>query len=80
VPLAREIFRAPTRHYKTGVVFLAYLNGHQRHFRMIAGQESARTITHLATLLRLADEAGVLADPDLAVARMRPLLQVAGVA
>ncbi|MGW4529022.1 dihydrodipicolinate synthase family protein [Amycolatopsis sp. NPDC004378] len=80
VPLAREIFRAPTRHYKTGVVFLAYLNGHQAHFRMIAGQESARTITHLATLLRLADEAGVLADPDLAVARMRPLLQVAGVA
>ncbi|WIX84602.1 DUF993 family protein [Amycolatopsis sp. DG1A-15b] len=80
VPLAREIFRAPTRHYKTGVVFLAHLNGHQDHFRMIAGQESARTITHLATLLRLADEAGVLADPDLAEARMRPLLQAAGVA
>ncbi|WP_372670938.1 DUF993 family protein [Amycolatopsis kentuckyensis] len=80
VPLAREIFRAPTRHYKTGVVFLAYLNGHQDHFRMLAGSESARTITHLATLLRLADAAGVLADPDLAVARMRPVLQVAGVA
>ncbi|MEV4149810.1 DUF993 family protein [Amycolatopsis sp. NPDC049691] len=80
VPLAREIFRAPTRHYKTGVVFLAYLNGHQEHFRMLAGSESARTITHLATLLRLADAAGVLADPDLAVARMRPLLRVAGVA
>jgi hypothetical protein len=80
VPLSREIFRAPTRHYKTGVVFLAHLNGHQNHFRMIAGSESARTITHLATLLRLADAAGVLADPDLAVARMRPLLQVAGVA
>ncbi len=80
VPLAREIFRAPTRHYKTGVVFLAYLNGHQAHFRMLAGSESARTITHLATLLRLADAAGVLADPDLALARMRPLLRVAGVA
>ncbi|WP_410672975.1 dihydrodipicolinate synthase family protein [Amycolatopsis sp. cmx-4-68] len=80
VPLSREIFRAPTRHYKTGVVFLAHLNGHQNHFRMLAGSESARTITHLATLLRLADAAGVLADPDLAVARMRPLLQVAGVA
>lgn len=79
VPLAREIFRAPTRNYKTGVVFLAHLNGHQDHFRMIAGQESARTITHLATLLRLADAAGVLADPDLAEARMRPLLQAAGV-
>ncbi|WP_103352091.1 dihydrodipicolinate synthase family protein [Amycolatopsis sp. CA-128772] len=80
VPLSREIFRTPTRHYKTGVVFLAHLNGHQNHFRMIAGSESARTITHLATLLRLADEAGVLADPELAEARMRPLLQAAGVA
>lgn len=80
VPLAREVFRAPTRHYKTGVVFLAYLNGHQGHFRMLAGSESARTITQLATLLRLADEAGVLADPELAVARMRPLLAAAGVA
>ncbi|HEY3464976.1 MAG TPA: DUF993 family protein [Amycolatopsis sp.] len=80
VPLAREVFRAPTRHYKTGVVFLAYLNGHQGHFRMLAGSESARTITQLATLLRLADEAGVLADPELAVARMRPLLLAAGVA
>lgn len=80
VPLAREVFRAPTRHYKTGVVFLAYLNGHQGHFRMLAGSESARTITHLATLLRLADEAGVLTDPELAIARMRPLLAAAGVA
>jgi len=80
VPLAREIFRAPTRFYKTGVVFLAYLNGHQNHFRMVAGQESARSITHLSTLLRLADEAGVLADPDLAASRMRPLLMTAGLA
>ncbi|MFE0026280.1 DUF993 family protein [Amycolatopsis sp. NPDC059021] len=78
VALAREIFRAPTRHYKTGVVFLAYLNGHQRHFRMVGGHESARSITHLAQLLRLADTAGVLVDPDLAVARMRPLLAAAG--
>lgn len=79
VALSRAIFRAPTRNYKTGVVFLAYLNGHQRHFRMVAGRESARSITHLAELLRLADAAGVLIDPELAVARMRPLLEAAGV-
>ncbi|WP_199754145.1 dihydrodipicolinate synthase family protein [Amycolatopsis sp. WAC 01375] len=80
VALSRAIFRAPTRNYKTGVVFLAYLNGHQEHFRMVAGRESARSITHLAELLRLADAAGAFADPDLAVARMRPLLAAAGVA
>ncbi|ASR34945.1 dihydrodipicolinate synthase family protein [Prauserella marina] len=79
VALSREIFRAPTRHYKVGVVFLAYLNGHQPAFRMVGGLESARSITHLADVLRLADEAGVLTDPDLAVARMRPLLATAGV-
>ena len=44
VPLARHIFRAPTRFYKTGVVFLAFLNGHQSHFQMVGGQESARSI------------------------------------
>ncbi|PSL00291.1 uncharacterized protein DUF993 [Murinocardiopsis flavida] len=79
VPLSREIFRAPTPHYKVGVVLLAYLNGHQSHFTMLGGLESARSITHLARVLRLADTAGVLADPDLAVARMRPLLERAGV-
>jgi hypothetical protein len=79
VPLAREIFRAPTRYYKVGVVFLAYLAGHQDHFRMIGGLESARSIVHLAHLLRLADAAGVLPDPDLAVSRMRPLLAAAGI-
>ncbi|HEX6327593.1 MAG TPA: DUF993 family protein [Jiangellaceae bacterium] len=78
-PLAREIFRAPTRHYKVGVVFLAYLAGHQDHFRMVGGLESARSIVHLADALRLADAAGVLPDPDLAVARMRPLLEAAGI-
>lgn len=79
VPLSREIFRAPTPMYKVGVVFLAYLNGHQRHFRMVGGLESGRSITHLATVLRLADAAGALADPDLAVSRMLPLLAAAGV-
>ncbi len=79
VPLSREIFRAPTRHYKVGVVFLAYLAGHQDHFRMVGGLESARSIVHLAEVLRLADAAGVLPDPDLAIARMRPLLAAAGI-
>ena len=78
--LSRHVFKAPTRFYKTGVVFLAYLNGHQSHFRMVGGLESARSIVHLAELFRLADQAGVLRDPDLAVSRMRGVLAVAGVA
>jgi hypothetical protein len=79
VPLSRHIFRAPTRFYKTGVVFMAYLNGHQRHFTMIGGQQSARSLMHLAELFRLADAAGLLADPDLATERMRRVLHVHGV-
>jgi len=79
VPLAREVFRAPTRHYKVGVVLLAYLAGHQRHFRMVGGLESVRPIVHLAEVLRLADAAGVLPDPELAAARLRPLLRLAGI-
>lgn len=79
VPLSRHIFRAPTRFYKTGVVFLAWLNGFQSHFTMAAGQESARSTLHLAELFRLADQAGVLLEPDLACARMRSLLAVRGV-
>ena len=79
LPLSRHIFQAPTFYYKTGVVFLAYLNGHQQHFRMVGGQESARSIVHLAELFRLADRAGVLRDPDQAAARFRPLLALAGI-
>jgi hypothetical protein len=78
VPLSRHIFRTPTRFYKTGVVFLSYLNGHQSHFRMVGGQESARSILHLTDLFRLADSAGILIDPDLAAARMSAVLRVAG--
>ena len=79
VPLSRHIFRAPTRFYKTGVVFMAYLNGHQRHFVMVGGQESARSLLHLAELFRLADAAGLLADPDLACRRMTAVLRTRGV-
>jgi hypothetical protein len=79
VPLSRHIFAAPTRFYKTGVVFLAYLNGLQDHFAMIGGQQSTRSLQHLAELFRLADKARVLADPDLATARMKAVLAVHGV-
>ena len=79
VPLSRHIFKAPTRFYKTGVVFLAYLNGHQDHFRMVGGMECERSVVHLSELYVLADEAGLLTDPELAVERMRRVLAVAGV-
>ena len=80
VRLSRHIFRAPTRYYKTGVVFMAWLNGHQSHFVMVGGQQSARHILHLAELFRLADAAGLLADPPHACARMKQLLAVHGIA
>jgi Protein of unknown function (DUF993) len=79
VPLSRHIFGHPTRFYKTGVVFMAYLNGHQDHFTLVAGQESARSTLHLAEIFRLADAAGLLRDPELAVARMRHVLATRGV-
>ena len=79
VALSRHVFKAPTRFYKTGIVFMAYLNGHQDHFVMVGGQQSARSLPHLAGLFRLADAAGLLRDPDLASARMRDVLRVHGV-
>jgi hypothetical protein len=79
VPLSRHVFAAPTRFYKTGVVFLAWLNGHQAHFTMVGGQQSARSVLHLSEMFRLADAAGLLRDPDLAVSRMRAFLSVNGV-
>jgi hypothetical protein len=79
VPLSRHMFRTPTRFYKTGVVFMAYLNALQDHFTMVAGQESARSTLHLAELFRLADAAGLLRDPEQASARMRLVMAVRGV-
>ncbi len=78
VPLSRRIFEAPTQYYKAGVVFLAWLNGHQSHFTMPAGMQSARGIVHYADIFRLADQANVLDKPELAVNRMKSLLQVYG--
>ncbi|WP_299808190.1 dihydrodipicolinate synthase family protein [uncultured Roseibium sp.] len=78
VPLSRHIFKAPTRFYKTGVVFMAWLNGHQSHFTMVGGQQSTRSLLHLSEIFRLADAAGLLRDPDLAAARMKTLLKIHG--
>jgi hypothetical protein len=80
VALSRHIFGRPTYAYKTGVVFLAYLNGHQSHLRMVGGQESARSILHLAELFRLADQAALFDDPERAVQRMQAVLALAGIA
>ncbi|WFB55565.1 dihydrodipicolinate synthase family protein [Paenibacillus sp. BR1-192] len=79
VALSRHIFQKPTYAYKTGIVFMAYLNGHQPHFRMIGGAEGSRSIVHLAELFVLADRAGLLADPELAAERMKPVLALAGI-
>ena len=79
VPLARHIFSVPTRFYKTGLVFLAWLNGHQEHFVMVGGQQSARSVMDLAETFRLADAAGLLRDPELAVSRMKQFLALNGV-
>jgi hypothetical protein len=74
LPLSRHIFQAPTWNYKTGLVFLAYLNGFQDHFRMLGGLETARSMEHLAELFVLADRARLLMDPELAINRMRSLM------
>ncbi|MDF3155184.1 dihydrodipicolinate synthase family protein [Mesorhizobium sp. XAP10] len=79
VPLSRKIFEAPTEYYKAGIVLMAWLNGHQDHFAMVGGMQSARGIRHYADVFRLADQAGLLADPELAVTRMKSLCTVAGV-
>jgi Protein of unknown function (DUF993) len=80
VPLSRHIFKAPTQFYKTGVVFLAYLNGHQKHFVMVGGQQSGRSLLHLVEAFKLADAAGLIRDPDLATARLADVMRVHGIA
>lgn len=79
VPLSRLIFRAPTQYYKTGVVFLAWLNGHQNHFIMLGGAQSMRPLPYFVDCFKLADQCGLLANPDLAVSRMRRLLEMYGI-
>lgn len=79
VPLARTIFRAPTQYYKTGVVFLAWLNGFQDHFVMLAGHQAMRPLPYFCEVFRQADACGLLQDPEMAVARMKRLLALYGV-
>ncbi|MGW5371712.1 dihydrodipicolinate synthase family protein [Streptomyces sp. NPDC004009] len=79
VPLSRHLFQAPTRFYKTGVVFLAWLAGHQDHFTMVGGLQSARSLPHLARAYELADGLGLFPDPKRAEERMRNLLSLYGV-
>jgi hypothetical protein len=79
VPLSRHIFKAPTRFYKTGIVFMAYLNGHQDHFTMLGGQQSTRSTLHLAELFRLADKARLFHDPQAAAARMARVMATCGI-
>jgi enhancing lycopene biosynthesis protein 2 len=79
IPLSREIFKAPTRFYKAGIAYLAWLNGAQSHFIMPGGFQSSRDICHYAQVFRLADQAGLLSDPELAKARMTTLLSLHGV-
>ena len=79
VPLGRHLFKAPTRFYKTGVVFLAYLMGHQDHFTMVGGQESARSTLYLAEAIRLANAARLFTDPDEVVRRAKPVFQARGI-
>ncbi len=78
VPLSRLIFQAPTQYYKTGIVFLAWLNGHQEHFIMVNGAQSARSLFYFTEAFKLADQAGLLRNPDLAVKRMKNLLALYG--
>ncbi|MER6075511.1 dihydrodipicolinate synthase family protein [Streptomyces sp. NPDC001817] len=79
VELSRHLFQAPTRFYKTGVVFLAWLAGHQAHFTMVGGLQSARSLPHLARAYELADSLGLFPDPKLAEERMKNLLALYGV-
>ncbi|MGI4800198.1 MAG: DUF993 family protein, partial [Janthinobacterium lividum] len=79
LPLARHLLRPPAGTYRIGITFMAYLNGHQSHFTMIAGQQSARSLPYLAETFRLADAAGLLRDPDDAAIRMARVLAVHGI-
>ncbi|HTA10963.1 MAG TPA: DUF993 family protein [Streptosporangiaceae bacterium] len=77
VALSRLIFAEPTYDYKVGVAFVAWLNGFQPHFAMLAGQQERRSAEHLIGVFELAAAAGALRDPELAVVRMSAYLACA---
>lgn len=76
--LGKHIFSAPTLYYKTGIAFLSWLNGHQPGFQLVGGLHAGRSLQHLARTLVLADQAGLLRDPQLAAERMHLLLKTGG--
>jgi hypothetical protein len=77
--LSRQVFRAPTFYYKTGVAFLSWLNGHQSSFSMVGGLHSARSLPHLSEIVRLADAAGALSFPEIAAQRWNSMLDLNGI-
>lgn len=79
IPFAVKMFEPPAASYKVGVVFTAWLSGHQEHFRMVTGREGMRSLQHLTDLFVLADALGLYPDPELAAHRMRILLAMGGV-
>ena len=80
VALSRLIFTEPTYDYKVGVAFLAWLNGFQPHFAMLAGLQHRRSAEHLIAVFELAALARALVDPELAVSRMTDYLAAARLA
>lgn len=80
LPLSRHLFGAPTYYYKTGIAFLAWLNGHQDGFVMVGGLQSARSALHLVRVFDLANQARLLTDPERATQRLHHLLATAGLA
>ena len=79
IPFAVKMFEPPASYYKVGVVFIAWISGHQDHFRMVTGREGFRSLQHLTDLFGYADELGILPDPELAAHRMRLLLAAGGI-
>lgn len=76
--LSRQIFKAPTQFYKTGVAFMSWLNGHQSAFSMVGGLHSARSLTHLSEVVRLANDSGVFERPEVAAERWHSMLTLNG--
>ncbi len=77
--LSRQVFAAPTFYYKTGVAFLAWLNGHQPAFQMVGGLHSARSLPHLSRIVELANASLALENPELARERWHRMLRLNGV-
>lgn len=78
IPLSRLVFEAPTQYYKVGIVWLAYLNGQQDHFRMIGGLETGRSLEHLGRIYEEANSIGLFANPELTAERAAAYFKMQG--